>query len=577
MISRYVMEKGMPIAIDPALADGQRNRYSDGHRVRRVVILGGGTAGWMTASYLGKALQRNVSITLLEAPTIPKIGVGEATVPNLQRVFFDYIGLREEQWMPECNASFKMAVKYINWTTPGNPEPNPRKPNGRSDYFYHPFGTLPNCDHIPLSHHWNYKRSLGETDEPFAHACFKEAAIMDHNLAPMGFDGAPVTYYAWHFDAHLVADFLRRFATREQGVEHVQDELEGVTFAETNGYISGLKTKSGRVIEGDLFIDCSGFRGILINQALAEPFVDMNDQLLCNSAVASAVPHDDARYGIEPYTSAIAMDAGWTWRIPMMGRFGTGYVYSDQFSNIDKAAHDFCMLWNLNPETASLNKIKFRVGRNRRAWVKNCVSIGLSSCFLEPLESSGIYFITAGLYQLVKHFPDKHFDQILIDRFNKKIVSMFDETRDFIQAHFYLSPRIDTSFWRANKELYLSDDIREKIAMYRAGMAINQPTVDSATYYTNFDLEFDNFWTNGSYYSIFAGLGVLPKRPFPLLTYKTAPLAQAEPFFADIKRKQEMLVSSLPTCYHFLQKLHRKDGGAGQSIRTMRETNEAHR
>jgi hypothetical protein len=301
----------------------------------------------------------------------------------------------------------------------------------------------------------------------------------------------------------------------------------------------------------------------------------MNDHLLCNSAVASAVPHDDARYGIEPYTSAIAMDAGWTWRIPMMGRFGTGYVYSDQFSNVDQAAHDFCVLWNLNPETTSLNKIRFRVGRNRRAWVKNCISIGLSSCFLEPLESSGIYFITAAIYQLVKHFPDKHFDQILIDRFNKKIISMFDETRDFIQAHFYLSPRMDKPFWRANKELRLSDDIREKIAMYRAGMAINQPTVDSAAYYTNFDIEFDNFWTNGSYYSIFAGLGVLPERPFPLLTYKTAPLEAAEPFFATIKREQKSLVSSLPTCYQFLLKLHRKDGGAGQSILTMREANEA--
>jgi tryptophan halogenase len=564
----------MSIDTNPASMNGEGDRREDRDRIRHVVILGGGTAGWMTASYLGKALQGNVSVTLLEAPTIPKIGVGEATVPNLQRVFFDYLGLREEQWMPECNAAFKMAVKYINWTTPGKAEATPRQRNGRLDYFYHPFGTLPNCDGIPLSHYWYYKQALGETDEPFAHACFKEAAIMDHNLAPIRYDGTPVTFYAWHFDAHLVANFLRRFATREQGVVHVQDELKSVMFVPTNGHIAGLKTKSGRLIEGDLFIDCSGFRGLLINRALAEPFIDMNDHLLCNSAVASAVPHDDVRYGIEPYTSSIAMDAGWTWRIPMLGRFGTGYVYADQFATVDQAAHDFCRLWKLNPEATSLNKIRFRVGRNRRAWVKNCVSIGLSSCFLEPLESSGIYFITAAIYQLVKHFPDKHFDQILIDRFNNKIETMFDDTRDFIQAHFYLSPRMDTPFWRANKELHMTDDIQEKIAMYRAGMAINQPTVESAAYYTSFDMEFDNFWTNGSYYAIFTGLGVLPEHPLPLLTYKSASREAAEPFFTAIKREQKSLVSSLPTQYQFLRKLHRKDGGTGQSIRTLREANE---
>ncbi len=299
------------------------------------------------------------------------------------------------------------------------------------------------------------------------------------------------------------------------------------------------------MIEGDLFVDCSGFRGLLINQALGEPFVDMNDHLLCNSAVASAVPHDDARHGIEPYTSAIAMDSGWTWRIPMLNRFGTGYVYSAEFATADQAGLDFCRLWGLDPDTTPLNRIRFRVGRNRRAWVKNCVSIGLSSCFLEPLESSGIYFITAAIYQLVRHFPDRNFDQILIDRFNKKIVSMFDETRDFIQAHFYLSPRVDTPFWRANKELRLADDIVEKIAMYRAGMPINQPSVDSSTYYANFDIEFDNFWTNGSYYSIFAGLGVVPDRPFPLLTYKTDSIAAAEVYFAAVKRDQERLVEQL--------------------------------
>src|SRR5262249_5111200 len=162
----------------------------------------------------------------------------------------------------------------------------------------------------------------------------------------------------------------------------------------------------------------------------------------------------------EPYTSAIAMPSGWTWKIPMLGRYGTGYVYSSRFSDQDEATGQLCRLWQLDPDTTTLNQLRFRVGRNRRAWVKNCVSIGLSSCFLEPLESSGIYFITAAIYQLAKHFPDRTFNETLIERFNHEIETMFDDTRDFIQAHFYLSPRTDTPFWKANKDLHLTAQIR---------------------------------------------------------------------------------------------------------------------
>jgi tryptophan halogenase len=529
------------------------------NRIKDVVILGGGTAGWMSAAYLGKALQGSVRITVLEAPGIPKIGVGEATVPNLQRVFFNYLGLKEDDWMRECNAAFKTAIKYINWHTPGDGVAQPRRINGEwPDQFYHPFGLLPNCDQIPLSHYWAYKRLRGQTDEPFDYACFRESVIMDHNLAPRFRDGKPATYYAWHFDAHLVADFLRRFSTTRQGVIHVQDELEGVNLR-PDGFIASLKTKTGRVLAGDLFHDCSGFRGLLINKALAEPFLDMSDLLLCDSAVASAVPNDDARLGIEPFTSAIAMQSGWTWKIPMLTRHGTGYVYSSKFTSQDEATEDFCKLWNLDPNTVNLNKIRFRVGRNRRSWVKNCVGVGLSSLFLEPLESTGIYFITAAVYQLVRHFPDKRFDKILQDRFNWEIETMFDDTRDFIQAHFYFAKRNDTPFWRAQKDLRLADGIKEKIAMYRAGMPINQPASDEPTYYDNFEVEFRNFWTNGSYYCIFAGLGFIPEHPLPLLAYKPESVKKAEALFARVKQQQQEMRETLPTNYEFLRHLHGKD------------------
>ncbi|MFC5826540.1 tryptophan halogenase family protein [Nonomuraea insulae] len=527
-------------------------------RIENIVILGGGTAGWMAAAYLGKALQGTVTITVLEAPTIPRIGVGEATVPNLQRALFDYLGLAEEDWMRECNASFKMAVKFVNWRTPGAGEATAREWQGRPDHFYHPFGLLPAHDQIPLSHYWSLRVAQGETTEPFDYACFPETAVMDAKLAPRRFTGERATNnYAWHFDARLVADFLARFATTKQGVVHVQDEMTEV-LRDESGFITALRTKGGKLLEGDLFVDCSGFRGLLINQEMAEPFIDMSDHLLCDSAVATSIPHDDDANGIEPYTSSIAMSSGWSWKIPMLGRFGTGYVYSSAFADKDAATEEFSQMWDL-PEDTRFNHIRFRVGRNRRAWVKNCVSIGLASCFLEPLESTGIYFTYAAIHQLAKHFPNRGFDQTLVDRFNREIEDMFDDTRDFLQAHFYLSPRTDTPFWRANKELYLTDNIREKIAMFKAGVPINPPASDEATYYGNFEAEFRNFWTNGSYYCIFSGMGLQPDHPLPVLTYKPESVQGAQQLFDAVKQKQRELVETLPTMHEYLKRLH----GAG--------------
>lgn len=285
--------------------------------------------------------------------------------------------------------------------------------------------------------------------------------------------------------------------------------------------------------------------------------MDMSDHLMCDSAVAYQVPHDDERHGVEPYTSAIAMTSGWAWRIPMLGRFGTGYVFSSRFQTRDEATREFSRLWGLDPEL-NFNQIRFRVGRNRRAWVKNCVSIGLASCFLEPLESSGLYFTYAAIYQLAKHLPDLDFSQVLIDRFNREIDEMFDDTRDFIQAHFYFSPRSDTAFWLANKELTLSDSIQEKLAMYRAGLPFNAPVGDEQHYYGNFEVEFRNFWTNGSYYSIFAGLGLLPDRNSPLIAHRPAAEVPMNELFAQVRARQKELEASLPTSYHYLRALHKK-------------------
>jgi tryptophan halogenase len=323
------------------------------------------------------------------------------------------------------------------------------------------------------------------------------------------------------------------------------------------GDIAAVRTVSGRTLQADLYIDCTGFRGLLINKALGEPFIDMSDHLLCDSAIAAPVPHDDAAHGIEPYTSAIAMPAGWTWKIPMLTRFGSGYVYSSHFATEDEAARDFCALWGLDVARAGLNRIRFRTGRNRRAWVRNCVSIGLSSCFLEPLESTGIYFITASIYQLARHFPTQCIDPTLVERFNREIEFMFDDSRDFIQAHYLTSTREDSPFWLANKhELVLSDNIREKIAIYRSGLPVNPPVTSEEDYYGSFDNEFRNFWTNGSYYCIFSGMGFLPERPLARLAYRPEAIEGARRTFIRIRDEQQTLLGSLPSTYEYLQQFH---------------------
>ncbi|HEU0076144.1 MAG TPA: tryptophan halogenase family protein, partial [Longimicrobiaceae bacterium] len=471
--------------------------------------------------------------------------------------FFDFLGIPEDEWMREVNGAFKMAVKFVNWRK--------REPGEEDNHFYHSFGILPYCDGVHLPQYW-YHLTRGQ-GQPFDYACFPQVPVMDAGRAPKFLDGRSAIPHAWHFDANLVADFLCRWAT-ERGVVRVLDEVRNVVLGEDGG-IAAVETAAGRRMTAGLFVDCTGFRGLLINKALGEPFIDMSDQLLCDGAVARPVAHDDERFGIEPYTTAIAMKSGWTWKIPMLGRFGTGYVYSSKFATEDEAVRDFCALWGLDPEKTELNRMRFRTGRNRRSWVKNCVSIGLSSSFLEPLESTGIYFITAAIYQLAKHFPMLPIDPGLVDSFNREVEFMFDDCRDFVQSHYFNSTRDDSPFWLANKhDLVLSDSIREKVALYKAGLPVNPPLTAESDYYGSFDNEFRQFWTNGNYYCVYAGMGFLPDQPQPRIAYRPDAVAEARATFAAIRATQERLCRELPTNYEYLQHLHGRTGMAsgGQNV-----------
>lgn len=513
--------------------------------IETVLIVGGGTAGWMTAAYLQKAFGSHIKITLVESPVIRKIGVGEATIPNLQQVFFNFLGIPEDEWMKEVNASFKTSIKFVNWRK--------KTPSEADNHFYHSFGILPKIDGIPLPQYWFYDtKGQGKAVD---YSCYVGVPTMDAKRSPRFFDGSKALNYAWHFDAHLVADFLTRWSTT-RGVQHIIDDVEQVKL-DNHGNIASIGLTNGKSLQADLFIDCTGFRSLLLGKTLKEPFMDMGDQLLCDSAVACAIPHDDEQNGIEPFTSAIAMKYGWTWKTPMLSRFGTGYVYSSHFVSEDQATDEFCKLWKLNVNEVNLNKIRFRTGRSRRSWVKNCVGIGLSSCFLEPMESTGIYFITAAIYQLAKHFPTKAFNSTLADNFNREIEFMYDDCRDFVQAHYFHSDRDDSKFWLANKnELKLSESMKEKIILYKSGIPINPPTTSDEDYYGSFETEFRNFWTNSNYYCIFSGMGFNPDQPYSRLQYQPESLRKAQQLMADIKQQQQMLVNTLPSHYEYLKQLH---------------------
>jgi tryptophan 7-halogenase len=515
--------------------------------IKSILIVGGGSSGWMAASYLTKALQGKVKITLIESETIKSIGVGEATIPNLQRVFFDFLGIPEDEWMRQVNGSFKVGIKFVNW----DKAPELEKENSS---FYHFFGSVPICEGTSIQQYWLRKYLMGQTAEKMQYACYSEATLFDQKLSPRFRDGKRATFYAWHFDAQLLAEYLKNWAI-ERGVTRVIDDVVDVAVA-SDGNIQSVSTKTGKQYAADLFIDCSGFRSLLIGKTLNEPFVDMSDYLLCDSAVASAISHDDDRHGIEPFTSSIAMKHGWTWKTPMRGRFGSGYVFSSKFCSQDEATREFQQLWKLD-DNQPLRQIKFRVGRSRRSWVKNCVGIGLSSCFLEPLESTGLYFIYAALYQLMKHWPSNAFEPRLRDRFNAEIEYMFDDCRDFVQMHYFTTSREDTPFWQANRhDLTISDSIKEKIELYKAGQPVSAVIADASDYYSTFDYEFRNFWPSSSYYCVLAGMGIYPNHIPPLLLHNTKSVEQAETVFSDIQRRAITLSKQLPSTHEFLEILH---------------------
>jgi tryptophan halogenase len=344
--------------------------------------------------------------------------------------------------------------------------------------------------------------------------------------------------YAYQFDASLLAEYLKGYGTA-RGVRQIVDEVNEVQRKE-DGSIDCVVTQRHGAVRGDLFVDCTGFRGLLINQALGEPFVSFSDSLLCDSAIAMQVPRDIEADGINPYTTATALSAGWVWDIPLYGRSGTGYVYSSAFLDPAEAEEEFRRHLGPPAEGLRANHIKMRIGRCRSSWVKNCVAIGLSSGFVEPLESTGIFFIQHGIEELVNHFPGDGIDEEMVRSYNRTIAEAIDGIRDFLILHYCTTERMDTAFWRATKRVSVSPELKERLETWKHRLP-NAKNINSS--YHGFEFY--------SYSVMLLGLNYHPERSLPVLDHMDDTNALAA--FRAMRERSSHLVATLPSQLEYLR------------------------
>lgn len=415
--------------------------------VRHVVVVGGGTAGWLTALHLKTMLGPGGTVTVIESPNVPTIGVGEGTQPMIRRQLKQLM-VDEDDMMRRCGGSFKNGIRFVGWDT-------------RQAEYLHPFFSGDPKDVGAPSHPmhvWHEARRRGLTRSLMTHACWPESRLMDKRKAPYGFkDGArtpPMGNFALHIDAARLGLYLRDVA-KARGVRHIADDVAGVR-RDDHGIIA-LRTKEHGEISGELYVDCTGFARVLIG-ALAErdEFTDYKQYLLNDSAVAGRVPYAEGPRPkrVESSTTSTALGHGWVWEVPLQDRVGAGYVFSSPFVSDEQAERDYraFVRHKLGVEDFETRVIKFRTGCLERQWIGNCVSIGLSAGFIEPLEATGIALITYGIERLVELWPIVDRQETSARRFNETMVRSFEWIRDFIVMHFCLSDRDDTEFWRAVRQ-----------------------------------------------------------------------------------------------------------------------------
>ncbi|MDO3387752.1 tryptophan 7-halogenase [Gilvimarinus sp. SDUM040013] len=484
--------------------------------VRRIVIVGGGTAGWMTAAALGRTLQNHpCQVTVVESPDISSVGVGEATIPPIQ-LYNRMLKLDENEFLKATQGTFKLGIDFINWRRKGHS-------------YFHPFGRYgADIDAVPFHHYWHKMNSLGEDNDLLQYSLPSVAALKGRFAPP---DPNPRSVlsnmaHAYHFDAGLYAKFLQTYAL-ERGVEHIQSNVQGVELNPDNGFIDAIRLEDSARLEADFFVDCTGFKGLLIEEALHTGYENWQHYLPCDRAVA--VPCEQPGPPL-PYTKSMAHSAGWQWRIPLQHRLGNGHVYCSEYMSDDEATAT--LMNNLDGEPLAEPKhLRFVTGRRKQFWNKNCLAIGLSAGFMEPLESTSIHLIQTAIAKLMTVFPDRAFDPVDIAEYNRLTTTEFIRIRDFLVLHYMATERDDSPLWNYTRNMSIPDTLQHKLDLYRSRGRVFR-----------YDEE---LFADTSWVAVFEGQGIEPRRYDPLVD--TYDIDRLRAVMAKMRKTIAAGAESLPT------------------------------
>ena len=475
---------------------------------QRIVIAGGGTAGWMAANLLAKSWQGlGVELCLIESPDIGIIGVGEGSTPQLKG-FMDYIGVAEHEWMPACHATYKTGINFENWSTKA----------GFSSYF-HPFPAQPDDYTAPAFFYNSFVRRKGVDVEGHPDHFFLASYLAKHHLAPIAGENFPFEInYGYHFNSGLLGEYLAKIA-RSRGVRHIQRNITEVKLT-SGGEIAGLLLADGQLIEGDIFFDCTGFSALLMQQTLQAPFQSFAENLFNDSAVVVQTANTGE---IESQTRSIAMQHGWRWRIPLTNRVGNGYVYSSQFCSDDQAETELRHSLQLGDDI-ECRRLKMKVGQLRQHWYKNCVAVGLSQGFIEPLEATALHLVQETVQAFIEHYQQADFSDGQRDKFNQSIYQRFAAVRDYIVAHYRVNSRSDTEYWRANaNNNRISRSLFDILQVWLSGKNLSDE-LDRQ--------KIDHYYPSVSWHCLLAGYGI-----YPTEQQLVAPNAQAAKYkLAEIQQ-----------------------------------------
>ncbi|HEY8591493.1 MAG TPA: tryptophan halogenase family protein [Sphingomicrobium sp.] len=501
------------------------------HAVRKVVIVGGGTAGWMAAAAFSALLDPHaIDICLIESDEIGTVGVGEATIPPLI-AFNNMVGINEDEFLASCQGTFKLGIEFIDWGAKG-------------ERYFHPFGPH-GQDFRGVHFHQLYLREAQRRPiQDIRYWSMSGAAAELGRFARPGPDARlPLSQlvYAFHFDAGLYGQFLRRHS-EARGVQRVEGKIVDVSLDPDSGNVAAVTLASGKRIDGDLFIDCSGFRGLLIEQKLATGYEDWSHWLPCDRACAV---QSKLAGPPEPFTRSTAREAGWQWRIPLQHRMGNGLVYSS--AHLEKAAAEDLLLANLEAEPLTQPRhLGFTAGRRRLAWNANVVSLGLASGFVEPLESTSIHLVQVGLSKLLALFPDRRFNPAERDEYNRQIRDLFEDIRDFIVLHYKATRRDDSEFWNYCRTMEVPDKLATKIELWRSKGRVFREGAE--------------LFGTASWVAVLLGQGIVPEAPEPAVGAIDADYA------ADALEKMRLsylrMAEHMPTHADFIAQACRAEAAA---------------